>query len=261
MTKFAANLSMLFGEYEFLDRFTASAKEGLKFVEYMFPYDFKATDIKQRLDENNLKQVLFNLPAGNWTQGDRGIAANKERIEEFKKGIDTALEYASILEVNQINCLVGLESPEYSREEQWDVLVNNIRFAAEQLAKEKIILLVEAINTFDIPGFLISSTKDALKIIEDAGKENIKYQYDVYHMQRMEGELTATIKANINKIGHIQIADNPARNQPGTGEINYKFLLNAIDEMGYDGFIGLEYKPVPDTKSSLKWIKELGYEL
>ncbi len=261
MTKLAANLSMLFREYDFLDRFAACAKEGFKFVEYMFPYDFKATDIKQRLDENNLKQVLFNVPAGNWAQGERGIAANHTRIEEFRKGIDEALEYASILEVKQINCLVGLESPDYSREEQWDVLVDNVRFAADKLAKEKRNLLVEALNTFDLQGFLISSTKDALKLIDDAGKGNIKYQYDVYHMQRMEGELTATIKANINKIGHIQIADNPARNQPGTGEINFKFLLNALDTMGYNGFVGLEYKPIPDTKSSLKWIKELGFEL
>ena len=261
MPKFSANLTMLFGEVSFEKRFTASSEAGFKFVEYLFPYDYPAQDLFEHLQQNGLKQVLFNLPAGNWAEGDRGIACHPGRIEEFRAGVDSALEYARILDVERINCLVGKGSPGADLSEQWKVLVDNLAYAADKLVADNRMLLVEPINIFDIPGFFLSTTRDGLKLLKDVNAANLKIQYDVYHMQRMEGNLLPTIEANLEQIGHIQIADNPGRHQPGTGEINYRFLLEALDRMGYQGYVGLEYIPEPDTTASLGWINKLGFEL
>ena len=252
---------MLFGEVSFEKRFAASSEAGFQFVEYLFPYDYPAQDLFEHLQQNGLKQVLFNLPAGNWAEGDRGIACHPGRIEEFRAGVDSALEYARILDVERINCLVGKGLPGADLSEQWKVLVDNLAYAADKLVADNRMLLVEPINIFDIPGFFLSTTRDGLKLLEDVKAENLKIQYDVYHMQRMEGNLLPTIEANLEHIGHIQIADNPGRHQPGTGEINYRFLLEALDRMGYQGYVGLEYIPEPDTTASLGWINKLGFEL
>lgn len=261
MPRFSINLSMLFGERPFLERFAAVGEAGFKYVEYMFPYEHPAQSLRDLLEQNGLKQVLFNLPAGDWGAGDRGIAADPNRADEFRQGVDRALEYAEVLGVERINCLVGKCVKGVSREEQWQVLVRNLGYAAERLAREKRMLLVEPINTYDVPGFFLSTSRDALRLLDEIAADNLKLQYDVYHLQKMEGNLTDTIKGNLERIGHIQIADVPGRHQPGTGELNYRFLLEELDRMGYSGFVGLEYIPAPDTVSSLGWVQELGFTL
>jgi len=261
MPRFSINLSMLFGERPFLERFAAAREAGFRYVEYMFPYEHPAQSLKDLLEQNGLKQVLFNLPVGDWAVGDRGIAADPNRVDEFRQGIDRALEYAEVLGVERINCLVGRHVDGVSREEQWQVLVQNLAFAAGRLAEANRMLLVEPINTYDIPGFFLSTSRDAFKLLDETAADNLKLQYDVYHMQKMEGNLTDTIKGNLERIGHIQIADVPGRHQPGTGELNYRFLLDELDRMGYSGFVGLEYIPAPDTGSSLGWVQELGFTL
>jgi len=261
MPRFSINLSMLFGERPFLERFAAAREAGFRYVEYMFPYEHPAQSLKDLLEQNGLKQVLFNLPAGDWGAGDRGIAADPNRVDEFRQGIDRALEYAEVLGVERINCLVGKRIEGVSREEQWQVLVRNLGYAAARLAREKRMLLIEPINTYDVPGFFLSTSRDALKLLDEIAADNLKLQYDVYHMQKMEGNLTDTIRSNLERIGHIQIADVPGRHQPGTGELNYRFLLDELDRIAYDGFVGLEYIPAPDTVSSLGWVQELGFAL
>lgn len=259
MPRFSANLSMLFCEHPFLERFKAARDAGFGAVEYMFPYDHPPQQLGKVLEELGLEQVLFNLPAGDWQAGERGIAVDPRRVEEFREGVEQALQYARALRVPRINCLVGKEVEDFPREEQWSTLVGNLRFAARMLAKESITLLVEPLNSVDVPGFFLTSTREALHLLDDVGEGNIKIQYDVYHMQKMEGDLTATIRENLNRIDHIQIADNPGRHQPGTGEINYAFLLRELDCMGYQGHVGLEYIPDPDTLTSLRWIEEMGF--
>jgi hydroxypyruvate isomerase len=261
MPKFAANLTMLFTESAFNDRFSASKSAGFQFVEYMFPYDYPALDLAERLRANAQKQVLFNLPAGNWAAGDRGIALDAGRTDEFRRGVELAAEYAGVLKVQRINCLVGKTIGGVSPEQQRKVLIENLAYAADRFAAENRILIIEPINTFDIPGFFLSTTRQAIELIGDVKAKNLKIQYDVYHMQRMEGNLLPTIEKNLEHIGHIQIADNPGRHQPGSGEINYRFLLHALDRIGYQGFVGLEYIPKPDTTGSLGWIAEFGFKL
>ena len=261
MPKFCVNLNFLFGEQDFLDRFAAAKEAGFDDIEFMFPYEYEAAAIAELLKKNNLKQVLFNLPAGDWDGGSRGIAANPARVDEFRSGVDNAIEYARVLNVDRINCLAGLAVEGISYEEQWQTLKENMTYASSRLAEDNRQLLIEAINTFDVPGFFIPTTADALRIMDEIDAPNIKLQYDVYHMQKMEGNLIETLTANLGRIGHIQIADVPGRHQPGTGEINYRFLLDQLDSLGYDGFVSLEYIPQPDTVSSLKWFSQLGQTL
>lgn len=253
MTKLAANLTMLFNEVPFMDRFEQAAKNGFKGVEFLFPYDFPAADVAAKLKENNLEMVLHNLPAGNWAGGERGIACHPDRVEEFKAGVDKALEYVKVLGTKQVNCLCGIVPAGVSHVQAEATLVANLKYAADKLKAAGIPLLIEAINTFDIPGFFLSNTKQALDIIAKVGSDNLFFQYDIYHMQRMEGELANTVKANLAIIPHIQLADNPGRFEPGTGEINYTFLFKFLDEIGYKGWIGCEYKPKAGTVEGLGW--------
>ncbi|MGS0742229.1 hydroxypyruvate isomerase [Glaciimonas sp. GG7] len=253
MTKLAANLTMLFTELPFLERFGAAAKAGFKGVEFLFPYAFRAEEISDQLQTHSLDLVLHNLPAGNWEAGERGIACHPNRVSEFKEGVDEALRYAKVPGVTQLNCLVGITPSGVSAEVVKATVVSNLKFAADKLQHAGIRLLIEPINTFDIPGFYLNGTRQALDLIEATGSENIFVQYDIYHMQRMEGELAGTIKANLPRIGHIQLADNPGRFEPGTGEINYRFLFAFLDEIGYDGWIGCEYKPKAGTVEGLGW--------
>jgi hydroxypyruvate isomerase len=259
MPKFAANLSMLFTEAPFIERFALAKQSGFEAIEYLFPYEYAISELQRKLNENALKQVLFNLPAGNWSAGERGIAAHPARIGDFRSGVSKAIEYAEALGVTQLNCLAGKRDPQFSGEHQWNVLVENIAFAAEALQKKGIKILIEAINHFDIPGFFINRTDQVLKLMEAIGMPNVFMQYDIYHAQREEGELTATLRDNIGKIAHIQIADNPGRHQPGTGEINFEFLFRVMDALKYSGYVGLEYIPLPDSRSSFDWIAKLGY--
>lgn len=261
MPKFAANLTMLFTEVPFMERFALARDAGFSTVEYLFPYEFEAVELKAQLGQNRLTQVLFNLPAGKWELGERGIAANPERVEEFRAGVVKAVGYAVELGVGSLNCLAGKRLHGYDDEKQWSTLVGNVRFAAKALHEKGLRLMVEPLNHFDIPGIYLSRAEQVVKLIDDAGMPNVFVQYDIYHAQREEGELAATLRKHIDKIGHIQIADNPGRHQPGTGEINYPFIFKEIDASGYRGHVGLEYVPIPDSKSSFAWITEFGYKL
>ncbi len=253
MPKFAANLTMLFNEHAFLDRFGAAAASGFRGVEFLFPYAFEVDQIADRLHTHKLELVLHNLPAGNWEVGERGIACHPDRVSEFQHGVGDAIHYAKALKVKQLNCLVGIQPKGVSHEAARATLVSNLRFAADKLKAEGIRLLIEPINTFDIPGFFLSGTKQAVDLIKDTGSDNLFVQYDIYHMQRMEGELANTIKANLPMIKHVQLADNPGRFEPGTGEINYRYLFAFLDGIGYDGWIGCEYKPKAGTVEGLGW--------
>ncbi|GEN25329.1 hydroxypyruvate isomerase [Halomonas cupida] len=254
MSRFAANLSMLFTEVDFLDRFEAAAQAGFKGVEYLFPYDYPAEEIKQRLDANGLEQVLHNLPAGDWGAGERGIACHPDRVEEFRAGVDTAIEYATTLGCRQVNCLAGIVPEGVTQEQAHRTLVDNLRYAAERLEQAGILLIAEPINTRDIPGFFLNRTEQALALFDEVGSDNLKLQYDIYHMQIMEGDLAPTIERHLARIAHVQLADNPGRHEPGSGEINYPFLFAHLERLGYTGWIGCEYKPATTTQEGLGWL-------
>ena len=257
MPKFAANLTMLFNELHFLDRFSAASRAGFKGVEFLFPYDFEPAQLAEKLHQFQLEMVLHNLPAGRWAEGERGIACHPDRVAEFEQGVETALQYAKVLGTQRINCLVGIQPVNVERSKAQDTLVRNLKFAASALKQAGIPLLIEPINTFDIPGFFLTGTRQGLNLIEAVGSDNLFLQYDIYHMQRMEGELANTIKANLSVIKHIQLADNPGRFEPGTGEINYRYLLAVLDDIGYDGWVGCEYKPRNGTVDGLGWRQQL----
>jgi hydroxypyruvate isomerase len=256
MPRFSANLSMLFGEHDFLDRFDAAARAGFKGVEYVGPYDHEPDAVAARLAKNGLAQVLFNLPPGDWGKGERGIAVLPDRIDEFRRGVDTAITYAKALGCGQVNCLAGIAPEGADRPVLENVFVENLKFAAEKLEKAGVKLLVEPINTRDIPGFFLNNSSQALAIMDRVGSGNIFLQYDIYHMQIMEGDLARTIEANLGRIAHIQLADNPGRHEPGTGEINYPFLYEHLDRIGYTGWVGAEYKPKGSTEAGLGWFRE-----
>ena len=253
MTKLAANLTMLYNEVDFLDRFDAAAKSGFAGVEYLFPYAYPKEQLAEKLAKHKLAQVLHNLPAGDWAGGERGIACHPDRVGEFQDGVGSAIEYARALGCKQVNCLAGIAPAHADREKVRATFVDNLSFAADELEAAGIKLLIEPINTYDIPGFWLSRTQQALDVIRDAGSANLFLQYDIYHMQRMEGELASTIKAHLPQIAHVQLADNPGRNEPGTGEINYRFLFGYLEAIGYGGWIGCEYKPRGKTVDGLSW--------
>jgi len=254
MPKFAANLTMLFTELPFMDRFKAARAAGFDAVEYLFPYDYSKQELVTALKTNGLKQVLHNLPAGDWAGGERGIACHAGRTAEFREGVNRAIDYATALGCPQVNCLAGKLPEGASTAQAHATLVANLRFAASALQAAGIRLLIEPINTFDIPGFFLSRTDQALAILDEVGSPNLFVQYDIYHAQRMEGELANTLGKHMARIGHIQLADNPGRNEPGTGEINYVWLFKHIDAAGYAGWIGCEYKPKTNTTDGLGWM-------
>lgn len=257
MPRFAANLTMLFNEVPFLDRFERAARAGFTAVEFLFPYAWPAAEIRQRLEAHRLQLVLHNLPAGNWDAGERGIACHPDRVEEFRAGVAQATAYARELGVPQLNCLAGKTPAGVDAATVRRTLVDNLRFAASELERAGLRLLVEPINTFDIPGFHVNRTDQALALLDEVGAGNAFVQYDVYHAQRTEGELAATLQKHLARIAHIQVADNPGRNEPGTGEINYAFLFAHIDRIGYKGWIGCEYKPAAATEAGLGWRQRL----
>ncbi len=254
MLKFSANLTMMFNEVDFLNRFERAAKAGFKGVEYLFPYGWPKEQLADELGKNHLKQVLHNLPAGDWQAGDRGIACLPGREGEFQDAVGLAVDYAKVLKCDRLNCLVG-KTPQGKSEKVRQTLVNNLRFAATALEKENIRLLIEPLNSQDIPGFYLVHSHDALQLFREVNRPNLWLQYDIYHMQIMEGNLTKTILNNLSQIMHLQIADNPGRHEPGTGEINFTNLFRFIDESGYDGWIGCEYTPAGKTEDGLQWVK------
>jgi len=257
MPRFAANLSMLFTEVPLLDRFEQAARAGFKAVEMQFPYEAPAGEIRKRLDANGLTMVLHNFPGGDWPAGDRGIACNPARQAEFRAGVGKAIEFATTLGVPQLNCLAGKPGAGVDEAATHRTFVDNVRFAAEQCAKAGLRVLMEPINNYDVPGFWLNRTGKALAIVEELKMDNVFVQYDIYHAQRYEGELAATMSAHLARIGHIQFADNPGRNEPGTGEINFDFLFAHIDRIGYSGWLGAEYKPASTTVAGLGWLRSL----
>jgi hydroxypyruvate isomerase len=257
MPQFAANLTMLFNEHAFLDRFEAAAQAGFKAVEFLFPYAYPVAELQQRLKDNGLKLVLHNLPAGDWDAGDRGLACDPRRVDEFRAGVARGIEYGTALGVPHLNCLAGKAPAGVDDATLRSTFVANLRYAAAEFKKAKLNLLIEPINRFDIPGFYLNTTAQALSILNEVGADNAYVQYDIYHAQRMEGELANTLSQSLARIGHIQLADNPGRNEPGTGEINYAFLFKHLDRIGYTGWIGCEYKPAARTEDGLGWIQVL----
>ena len=255
MPKFAANLTMLFNEVDFPDRFKLAAEHGFRGVEYLFPYAYPKEQLAELLSRHGLIQILHNLPAGDWAQGERGIAILPGRRSEFQDGVGRAIEYATALGCRQVNCLAGIVPAGANPDQLRETFLANVRFADQELKARGIKLLIEAINTYDMPGFYVSKTQQTLDLIDAAGCDNTFVQYDIYHMQRMEGELAGTIQRHLPRIAHMQLADNPARNEPGTGEINYRYLFDLIDKIGYTGWIGCEYKPAARTSEGLGWVK------
>jgi len=255
MPKLCANLSLLFTELDFMDRFAAAAKAGFKGVEYLFPYAYPKEQLAEALQRNKLVQVLHNMPAGDWAKGDRGLGCNPDRVGEFQDGVGKAIEYATALGCKQLNCLAGLAPPGVAPEKLRETFVANLRFAAAKTKAAGIRLVTEPVNNRDIPGFYLNRSRQALEIMDEAGADNLLLQYDIYHMQIMEGDLARTIETNLARIGHMQLADNPGRHEPGTGEINYPFLFDWIDRIGYSGWIGCEYNPKAGTVEGLGWAK------
>ena len=255
MPRFAANLSMLFTEVPFLDRFERAARAGFSSVEVQFPYEAPAATVRERLVANRLQMVLHNLPGGDWAAGDRGIACQPARVEEFRAGVERGIAYATTLGVPQLNCLAGIVPAGVDDATARRTFVENLRYAAPKLKAAGLKLLIEPINNFDVPGFWLNNTPKAISVIEEVGADNLFVQYDIYHAQRYEGELANTLTKYLPQIGHIQIADNPGRNEPGTGEIHFPFLFAHLRRIGYTGWVGAEYKPAGTTEAGLSWLE------
>ena len=255
MPRFAANLSMLFTEVPLLERFERAARAGFSAVEMQFPYEVTAAEMHQRLVAHGLEMVLHNLPAGDWAAGDRGLACDPARVAEFRAGVPRAIDYAKTLGVPQLNCLSGKAPAGVDEARIRATFVDNLRFAAAALKSAGLCLLIEPINNYDVPGFWLNNTAKAISVLDEAGADNAFVQYDIYHAQRYEGELAATMSRYLPRIGHIQLADNPGRNEPGTGEIHYPFLFAHLDRIGYAGWIGCEYKPAGSTEAGLGWLE------
>jgi hydroxypyruvate isomerase len=246
---------MLFTEVPFLERFERAAAAGFGAVEFLFPYAHPAAEIKARLDANGLKLVLFNTPAGDWEAGERGLACRPERVDEFRAGVRRAIDYAGVLDVGQLHCMAGTAPAGVAAATLQRAYLENLQFATRELERAGLNAVIEPINTFDIPGYFLNRSAQALAIIDEVGADNLYLQYDIYHMQRMEGELAATLEKQLARIAHVQLADNPGRHEPGSGEINYPFLFEHLDRIGYRGFVGCEYKPAGSTEAGLGWFR------
>ena len=255
MPKFAANLSMMFNEHDFPNRFAAAAKAGFDAVEFLFPYDYSPAEVAQWHKENNLKNVLFNLPPGDWAAGERGIAALPGREAEFRAGVAKAVEYALALGTPQLHMMAGLVPAGSDMAIHRKTYLENMKFAAQALAKHNLTLLLEPINTRDMPGYFLNTQVQAHELRVESGEPNVKVQMDFYHAQIMEGDLAETFKKYFKDIGHTQIASVPKRNEPDDGEVNYPYLYQLLDEMGYEGYVGCEYRPKGKTEDGLDWFK------
>lgn len=255
MPRLAANLTMLFTEIPFLDRFARAARSGFTAVEVQFPYEFPAEEIASRLEEHDLHLVLFNLPAGNWAAGDRGIAADPDRQQEFRDGVARAIEYAQVLKPERVNLLAGI-APESAESDL--ALLQNIRFAAEELGDYRINMTIEPVNSIDVPDFALPTSRAALDLIDEMELSNLSLQLDIYHALRMGEDPIAIIHERADDIGHIQIADVPGRHQPGTGEIDFVALFREIDASSYDGWVALEYNPQGPTAEGFGLLREMG---
>lgn len=255
MPRFAANLSFQYQEYPFLERFSVAAEDGFKGVEYLFPYAFKPVEIAEHLQKNRLEQVLFNAPPGDWDRGERGIASLPGREEEFREGISIALRYSEILGNRNIHVMAGLIGFDHDVQLHRRTYISNLRYAADKAAEKGRTILIEPINTRDMPGYLLNRQIDAHAIREEVGTANLKIQCDLYHTQIVEGDLEHMLRRWIEHVGHIQVASVPTRNEPDMGEVNYSYLFELLDEIGYDRWIGCEYRPRTTTREGLGWLR------
>ena len=258
MPRFCANLTMMFNEHAFLDRFAAAAKAGFKAVEFLFPYEFKATEIRARLDDNGLQQILFNMPPGDWPMGERGTACLPGRQAEFRDGVSRALDYATALGTKRLHCMAGLTPAGAAAGTAAALYANNLAWACEQAESAGVLVVIEPINHRDIPGFFLNTTGQATGLIEAIGRDRLALLFDVYHCQVTEGDVTSRMAKLLPLIGHIQIADVPGRNEPGSGEINWAFVFGRMDAIGYDGWVGCEYRPAGETVAGLGWLARAG---
>jgi len=255
MPRFAANLTMMYNEHAFLDRFAAAAKDGFKGVEFLFPYEFPAAEIKARLDANGLALALFNTSAGDWDKGERGLACLPSRVEDFRRAVAQSIEYATALGAPQVHCMAGLAPEGATDADLRRTYVANLKHATDAFGKAGLKAVIEPINHYDIPRYYLNRSSQAISVMDEVGADNLLLQYDIYHAQRTEGELANTIERHLPRIGHMQLADNPGRHEPGTGEVNWPFLFAHIDRLGYRGWIGCEYKPAGDTQAGLGWFE------
>ncbi|MBA2945786.1 2-oxo-tetronate isomerase [Streptomyces himalayensis] len=261
MPRFAANLSMMYTEHDFLDRFAAASADGFEAVEYLFPYAYDAKELRRRLDDNGLRQVLFNAPPGAWDDGERGIAALPGREAEMRAGIDLALQYAAELDCTRVHVMAGLVQPDATPAQSAkhrDTYLANLAWAAERAATMGVDILVEPINGRDMPGYFLNRQADAHAVVRDVGASNLKVQLDLYHCQIVEGDLTATLRRDVptGRVGHLQIAGVPDRHEPDVGELNVRHLFGVIDDLGFDGWIGCEYIPRAGTSEGLAWLTD-----
>ena len=255
MPRLAANLSMMYNEHAFLDRFAAAARDGFKGVEFLFPYEYPARDIRARLDENGLTQALFNGPPGDWQKGERGMASLPGREDEFERSVDKALEYAAVIGNRTLHVMAGLIQPGQDRARHREVYVRNLRHAARAARTAGITVVIEPINTRSIPGFFLNRQDEAHAVCAEVGEPNLKVQMDLFHVQIVEGDIAMKMRQYMKDVGHMQIAGVPERHEPDTGEVNYPYLLGLVDELGYQGWVGCEYHPARGTSEGLGWAR------
>ncbi|MGE5649726.1 2-oxo-tetronate isomerase [Noviherbaspirillum sp. UKPF54] len=257
MPKFAANLTMMFNEVPFLQRFAAAAQAGFEAVEFLFPYDHAPEEIAAQLQAHRLQNVLFNMPPGDWAAGERGLASLPGRQAEFRAGVATALAYAQALGTPRLHAMAGLLPPDADAAQHLATFIDNLRHACAEAAKFGITVLIEPINRRDMPGYFLNTQADAHAIREAVGAANLKVQMDLYHVQIVEGDIAMKLRRYLPHVGHIQIAGVPERHEPDTGEVNYRYLFRLLDELGYDGWLGCEYRPAKGTLEGLGWMKNL----
>jgi hydroxypyruvate isomerase len=255
MPRLAANLTMMYNEHPFLDRFAAAAKDGFKGVEFLFPYDHPAREIRSRLDANGLTQALFNGPPGDWQKGERGLASLPGREEEFKRSIDKALEYAAIIGNKTLHVMAGLIRPDQDRARHREVYIRNLAHAASVARSAGLTVVIEPINTRSIPGFFLNRQDEAHAVCAEVGAANLKVQMDLFHVQIVEGDIAMKMRQYLKDVGHMQVAGVPERHEPDTGEVHYPYLFALIDELGYAGWVGCEYHPAKGTSEGLGWAR------
>ncbi|WP_406734360.1 hydroxypyruvate isomerase family protein [Vibrio scophthalmi] len=255
MAKFAANLTMLFNEVDFLERFEQAHQCGFKAVEYLFPYAYEPKVLADKLSQYGFEQALFNMPPGDWDAGERGFAAIPGREEEFKQSVETALLYAQALNCKKVHAMSGIVDAKFTRQQHVETFINNIRYAADKFAKYDIELLIEPLNNRDVPDYFIAHQREAVELIKQVERPNVRLQFDLYHAQIMDGDLTVMIRDLADYIGHVQIASVPLRHEPSEGEINYPYIFEQLDLAGYQGWMGCEYKPKTTTEEGLGWLK------
>lgn len=259
MLRFSASLSFLFGEVPVLERFSAAASRGFRAVEMMFPYEFPPDEVRDRLTASGQVLELFNLPAGDFAAGERGLASLPERRSEFRRGVDVARRYADVVGTSKLNCLVGLRDDAVSWTQQYDCLVDNLRWAADEIGSDGHLVHVEHVNSMDAPGYFLDSMPLAERLLDDVGSPSLRIMFDAYHVQRSQGDVVMTFRRMVDRVGHVQIADSPGRGEPGSGELNFDYLLAEFERAGFEGCIGLEYRPTGTTDESLGWLRAQGW--